>query len=109
MSVKIIFFSIFFSEHTTKEIPDDDTIPILLLWAILFNRIELSEILWLQGKDHLCKIKILILSFKKNKTRCIILFEVGFKISQLSALFVLRIQISLVVDIILYISFVICN
>lgn len=28
----------------------------ILLWAILFNRRELAEILWLRSKNHLCKI-----------------------------------------------------
>lgn len=50
------FVIFFLPENKTEENSDDDMIPNVLLWALLFNRRELAEILWLRGKDHLCKI-----------------------------------------------------
>lgn len=65
----IHFVWVFFSGPETTENPDDDMFPITLLWALLFNRRELAEILWLRGKDHLCKITHYIydFTFQKNK------------------------------------------
>lgn len=72
-SLKLFYFFIFFSEITSTKPQGDDTVPLILLWAILVNRKKLSEILWLRSKDHLCKIKILMMSLKK--TCCIVFFK----------------------------------
>lgn len=45
---------------------EDDFISNVLLWAIFANRIELAEMFWLKGTNHLCKIRCLCKFFLKK-------------------------------------------
>lgn len=63
----MLFVWVFFFPGPERfENPYDDMIPNILLWALLFNRRELAEILWLRGKDHLCKINIFMIFLFKT-------------------------------------------